>query len=115
MDWRCQDVTEDKSENFAKSKKYNARRMRKALRKQLGYVARDIWYLEKFMGNGYAMKNKEINLYLTLITLYEQQKYMYDNKVHSVEHRIVNISQPWIRPIAREKVKVSVEFGQNLT
>lgn len=36
---------------------------------------------------------------------------MYDNKVHSVEHRIVSISQPWLRPIVRGKVKAPVEFG----
>ena len=36
---------------------------------------------------------------------------MYDNRVHSVEHRIVSISQPWIRPIIRGKVKAPVEFG----
>ena len=96
---------------FAKSKKHSAKKIRKALRKQLGYVARDIGYLEKFMGDGYAMAEKEIHLYLTIIKLYEQQKYMYDNKVHSVEHRIVSISQPWLRPIVRGKVKAPVEFG----
>lgn len=96
---------------FAKSKKHSAKKIRKALRKQLGYVARDIGYLEKFMSDGYAMIDKEISLYLTIITLYEQQKYMYDNKVHSVEHRIVSISQPWLRPIVRGKVKTPVEFG----
>jgi len=36
---------------------------------------------------------------------------MYDNRVHSVEHRIVSISQPWLRPIVRGKVKAPVEFG----
>ena len=96
---------------FAKSKKHSAKKIRKALRKQLGYVARDIGYLDKFMSDGYAMINKEISLYLTIITLYEQQKYMYDNKVHSVEHRIVSISQPWLRPIVRGKIKAPVEFG----
>lgn len=96
---------------FAKSKKHSAKKIRKALRKQLGYVARDIGYLEKFMSDGYAMIDKEISLYLIIITLYEQQKYMYDNKVHSVEHRIVSISQPWLRPIVRGKVKAPVEFG----
>ena len=96
---------------FAKSKKHSAKKIRKALRKQLGYVARDIGYLEKFMSDGYAMTEKEISFYLTIITLYEQQKYMYDNKVHSVEHRIVSISQPWLRPIVRGKVKAPVEFG----
>lgn len=96
---------------FAKSKKHCTRQIRKAIRKQLGYVARDIRYLEKFMSDGYAMIEKEIGLYLTIITLYEQQKYMYDNKVHAVEHRIVSISQSWLRPIVRGKVKAPVEFG----
>lgn len=36
---------------------------------------------------------------------------MYDNKVHSVEHCIISISQPWLRPIVRGKAKVPVEFG----
>ena len=63
------------------------------------------------MSNGYATTDKEAGLYLTITALYEQQKYMYDNKIHSVEHRIVSISQPWLRPIVRGKVKAPVEFG----
>lgn len=41
----------------------------------------------------------------------EQQKYMYEHKVHSVPDRIVSISQPWLRPIVRGKVTAPVEFG----
>lgn len=63
------------------------------------------------MSDGYAMTGKNIDLYLTIIKLYEQQQYMYDNRVHSVEHRIVSISQPWFRPLVRGKVEASVEFG----
>lgn len=69
-------------------------RILNALRKQLSYVKMDLRYLEQFMSEGYAMTGKDINLYLTIIRLYEQQQYMYDNRVHSVEHRIVSISQP---------------------
>lgn len=58
---------------FAKSKKCSAKKIRKALRRQLGYVARDIWYLDQFMGDGYAMVGREISLYLIIVTLYEQQ------------------------------------------
>lgn len=36
---------------------------------------------------------------------------MIDNKIHKIENRIVSISQSYIRPIVRGKVKVSVEFG----
>ena len=66
------------------------------------------------MSDGYAMTGKDIGLYLTVIRLYEQQQYMYDNRVHSVEHRIVSISQPWLRPIVRGKVKQLLNLVQNL-
>lgn len=79
---------------FAKSKKHSAKKIRKALRKQPGYAARDIRYLDEFMGSGYAMADRETSLFLTIITLYEKQQYMYGNKTHSVEHLIVSISQP---------------------
>ena len=36
---------------------------------------------------------------------------MFDNKVHSIEHRIVSIHQPYIHPIVRGKAKAPVEFG----
>lgn len=99
---------------FAKSKKHTAKKIRKALRQQLSYVKRDIAYLEEFMSDGYAPEAREIPLLLTIFKLYEQQQYMYDNKVHSVENRIVSISQPWIRPIVRGKLNAPVEFGAKL-
>lgn len=46
--------------------------------------------------------------------VYEQQKYMYENKVHSVSDRIVSISQPYIRPIVRGKAAAPVEFGAKM-
>lgn len=33
------------------------------------------------------------------------------NKVHSVNDRMVSISQPWLRSIVRGKTKTPVEFG----
>ena len=65
---------------FAKSKKHTSKKIRSALRKQLAYVKRDLRYLEQFMSEGYAMTGKDINLYLTITRLYEQQQYMYDNR-----------------------------------
>ena len=96
---------------FAKSKKRTAKKVRAAIRKQLGYVRRDLGYLEQYMSDGRIPDKKDIPKYLTIIKLYEQQKYMYDNKVHSVADRIVSISQPWLRPIVRGKVTAPVEFG----
>lgn len=99
MDYHYQNVIETCRKEylaFAKSKKHSAKKIRKTLHKQLGYVARDIQYLVQFMGGRYALASKEISLYFIIIKLYGcNSKYMYDNKVHSVEHRIVSISQPW--------------------
>lgn len=99
---------------FAKCRKHTAKKIRKALRQQLSYVRRNIGYLDEFMADGYAPKAEEIPLLLTVFKLYEQQQYMYDNRTHSVENRIVSITQPWIRPIVRGKLNAPVEFGAKL-
>ena len=44
-------------------------------------------------------------------TCYEQQKYMYDHRCHTVPGRIVSVSQPFLRPIVRGKAGKPVEFG----
>ena len=96
---------------LAKAKKRSTKKIRATIRKQLAYIKRDIGYLESYMEEDYAPTSKEISLLMTIYKLYEQQQYMYQNKVHSVENRIVSISQPWIRPIVRGKTKAPVEFG----
>ena len=50
----------------------------------------------------------------TIRTIYEQQKYMYDHRTHSVPDRIVSVSQPFVRPIVRGKAAKPVEFGAKL-
>lgn len=96
---------------LAKAKKRSTKKIRATIRKQLAYIKRDIKYLENYMEDGYAPTSKEISLLMTIYKLYEQQQYMYQNKVHSVENRIVSIAQPWLRPIVRGKTKAPVEFG----
>ena len=95
----------------AKMRRRTAKKVRALIRKLLGCINRDLRYLEEYMAAGYALPSKFIDFYLTIQKLYEQQKYMFDNKTHTVEHRIVSISQPYIRPIVRGKAKASVEFG----
>lgn len=99
---------------FAKSRKHTKKQVRTAIRKQLSYVRRDIGYLEGYFSQGYVPNTKDIPIILTIFKLYEQQEYMYRSKVHTVPERIVSISQPWIRPIVRGKVKAPVEFGAKL-
>ncbi len=99
---------------FAKARKHSRKQIRRAVKKQLSYVRRDLKYLDGYMGDGYAPLKKEIPLLLTIMKLYEQQLYMYENRTHTVEKRIVSIRQPWLRPIIRGKAKAPVEFGAKL-
>lgn len=87
---------------FARSKKHSAKKIRKALRKQLGYVARDIRYLEEFMSNGYAATEKEAGLYLTIPALYEQQKYMY-GRIEKISFEAYNESTCLTEAVERFK------------
>lgn len=96
---------------LAKSKRRTEKKIRSTIRKQLGYVRRELGYLEDYMEAGYALPSKHMDCYLAIQRLYEQQKYMYENKTHRVEDRIVSISQPYLRPIVRGKAKSPVEFG----
>ena len=99
---------------YAKCRKHTGKQTRKAIKKQLSYVRRDLEYLDRFMSEGYAPVRKEMPLLLTIMELYRQQQYMYAHKVHSVPDRIVSIHQPWIRPIVRGKAKAATEFGAKL-
>ena len=40
---------------------------------------------------------------------------MFNEKSHSIDGRIVSISQPHVRPIIRGKAKAAVEFGAKIT
>ena len=74
---------------FAKGKRHSRKQVRRAIRGQLSYVGRDLGYLEGFIADGYAPNRNEISKIGTVMKLYEQQKYMYKNKTHHVELRIV--------------------------
>lgn len=100
--------------NLAKSKKRSAKKIRKAIKQQLQYIRRDRGYIEALLGKGSELTPKQLECIAVIDKVYEQQKFMYDNKTHSVSDRIVSISQPYIRPIVRGKAKSPTEFGAKL-
>ena len=100
---------------LAKCRKRGAKKIRKAIKKQLQYVRRDLGYIANLLeNNGVVLSESDARLLDILETVYSQQQYMFDNHTHSVENRIVSISQPYIRPIVRGKAKSPVEFGAKL-
>ena len=58
-------------------------------------------------------RNRELIKRIQLV--YEQQCIMYKEKCHRIENRIVNLYQPWVRPIKRGKSGSEVEFGPKLS
>ena len=112
--------------------------IRKFIRKQLGYVKLNIAYIETLLNHLELQRTKALSLrmfpdmkdpyhpailplskrdqkiYWVIRHLYEQQQYMYDNKTQSIKNRIVNIYQPYVRPISRGKDKASTEFGAKI-
>ena len=97
--------------NLARSKKRTTKRIRKAIRKQLQYVSRDLRYVDGFLASGCELKKRQTERLETVRKVYQQQHEMYEKNTHSVPDRIVSISQPYIRPIVRGKAAAPVEFG----
>ena len=87
---------------------------RKAIGKQLGYLRRDLSYIDTMLGQGKTLNVREMQRLDTIRSIYEQQKYMYDNRTHTVPDRIASVSQPFVRPIVRGKAGKPVEFGMKL-
>ena len=100
----------------AKAKKHHKKALRKAVGKQLRYVARDIRIVKDLLnmdGHG-KLNQKQEREFQTIQKLYEQQQAMYDKKTNQIEDRIVSISQPHIRPIVRGKARAQTEFGAKI-
>ena len=100
----------------AQKKKKSRQEVRSAIRKQLNYLRRNIKSLHTLL-DAYSTipLNRHQHKYLLVIqTLYEQQLGMYQTQTHSIEHRIVSIHQPHVRPIVRGKTNAQVEFGSKI-
>lgn len=99
---------------LAKRKKCGGKLIRQTIRKPLQYVRRDLGYIDRYLQEGRELPYVQEKRLAVIRKVYEQQKYMYDNRGHSVADRIVSISQPYIRSAVRGKAKVSIEFGVKL-
>ena len=97
----------------AQKKRKTKKEIRAAVRKQLGFLKRDIKSIYKLLAcyDRIPFNRHQYKYFLVIQTLYDQQVLMYEQKIHSVEHRIVSIHQPHVRPIVRGKTNANVEFG----
>ena len=101
----------------ARRRRPSKRMVRRGIRKQLGYIRRNLRHIEE-LGEKVGLDKLSKKAYKDLLVIgevYRQQKEMYEKRIHSVEGRIVSISQPHVRPIVRGKVASAVEFGAKIS
>jgi transposase, IS5 family len=99
---------------IAKQRKPRRKSRRKAIKKQLQYIQRNLTNIER-MGELQLLKKSHYKMLLVVAEVYRQQLSMYEKKEHSIPDRIVSLKQPQIRPIVRGKAGKSVEFGAKLS
>jgi transposase, IS5 family len=100
----------------AQKKVKSKKEIRNAVRKQLNYLKRNLKSIDTLLDAYQAIPlNRHQYKYLLVIqTLYEQQRTMFEQRTHSIDHRIVSIHQPHVRPIVRGKINANVEFGAKI-
>lgn len=100
----------------SKQRRLRGKKLRKALKHQLGYVRRDLKHIDAMLARygETTLSEKETERLEVVRTVYRQQLEMYQKKTHRVDNRIVSIDQPHIRPIVRGKARTDVEFGAKI-
>lgn len=100
----------------AQKKRKTHKEIRSAVRKQLGYLHRNLRSIERILDtlNQIPFNKHQYKYWLVIQELYVQQKFMFDTKKKSVEHRIVSIHQPYVRPIVRGKTNAKVELSAKI-
>jgi len=103
--------------SVAKQRHPRKKTLRKAIRRQLSFVKRNLKHVETLVAQGglERLSKQQYRDLLVIQELYRQQWSMYKNKSHRIEDRIVSIHQPHIRPIVRGKSNAPVEFGAKLS
>ncbi len=101
---------------FSKKRRKPKSQIRKTNRQLLEALKRDIAHINKMLDefSHFPLTHSEQKMLWIVSLVYQQQKYMYDNKTKSVPCRIVSIFQPYVRPIPRGKDKSQIEFGSKL-
>lgn len=101
----------------AKSKRLSKNKMRKARRKQLGYLRRNLKTIEKLSRQTplTVLRRRDYKNLLVIHEVYRQQKWLYDHRETRIDDRIVSVSQPHVRPIKRGKAGAATEFGAKIS
>lgn len=88
---------------------------RSALRFLLNAVRRNLEFIDVFQHQVDSISESTMGQIRVIRMVHDQQREMLDRKSRRVEHRIVSLHQPHVRPIVRGKAGRETEFGAKLT
>jgi len=103
---------------IAKQRRPSKKKRRKAIGQQLGYIRRNLAHIEALVMAGSSLSRlnrRSYRMLLIVSELFRQQQWMYENRSHRIDDRIVSLTQPHVRPIVRGKAGTPVEFGAKLS
>jgi hypothetical protein len=105
---------------IAKQKRPGRKVLRRGLKQQLQYLRRNLGHIEQLLapipqGSPLPLPGWLLYRYWVIQHLYSQQWDMYRSQTRRCDHRIVSISQPYVRPMVRGKLDKPVEFGAKLS
>ncbi len=101
----------------AKMRRLSAGQRRKAIKRQLGYLDRNLKIINNLgeqVGLG-ILKNSLYRDLLVIQTIAQQQRALYFEQKARVPDRIISVGQPHIRPIVRSKARAKSEFGAKIS
>jgi len=102
---------------FIRNRKPGEKKIRKAQKQQLQYVERNLKTINDYkdkVGFGILSK-KDYRDLIVIAELVRQQRDLYERRAWSIDGRILSISKPHVRPIARGKARGMYEFGAKLS
>ena len=103
----------------AKKKQKTKREIRKAIGQQLRYLKRNFKTINQLWDESGQNRSpfstrRDLQIFWVIQLIFDQQSKMYEERIHRHSDRIVNIYQPYVRPIVRGKEKHKVEFGSKI-
>lgn len=101
-----------------KTSKKSGPMVRETIGRLLTHLKRDMRQLVVMLGKDNAryelLTTTQKRILSAIFAMWRQQEYMYKNKVHQCEDRIISVFQPHVRPIVRGKARKKTEFGAKI-
>ena len=97
-----------------KQKRPRRRKVKSAIKRQLGYVRHNLRAVDALIGCGASLSTLKMHWWQKLLACSElerQQSILLTSNTNSIPYRLVNLVQTHVRPIVRGKARAAVEFG----